>query len=131
MKKLSADLDGPKYNTPFEIVGFQALTEKGKYTELIEVIIENKITLKNRKDYLKWKEETGKEICNAYNSMLRTLEQIRKEAEGDILTVNGVVDVNIEAQIQEHIQQEIYKNHSRDNKKGRLHHISIEFELLL
>ena len=45
----------------------------------------------------------------AYNSMLRTLEQIRKEAEGDILTVNGVVDVNIEAQIQEHIQQEIYK----------------------
>ena len=72
MKKLSADLDGPKYNTPFEIVGFQALTEKGKYTELIEVIIENKITLKNRKDYLKWKEETGKEICNAYNSMLKT-----------------------------------------------------------
>lgn len=46
---------------------------------------------------------------DAYNSMLRTLEQIRKEAEGDILTVNGVVDVNIEAQIQEHIQQEIYK----------------------
>ena len=45
----------------------------------------------------------------AYNSMLRTLEQIRKEAEGDILTVNGVVDINIEAQIQEHIQQEIYK----------------------
>ena len=45
----------------------------------------------------------------AYNSMLRTLEQIRKEAEGDVLTVNGVVDVNIEAQIQEHIQQEIYK----------------------
>ena len=46
---------------------------------------------------------------DAYNSMLRTLEQIRKEAEGDILTVNGVVDINIEAQIQEHIQQEIYK----------------------
>lgn len=45
----------------------------------------------------------------AYNSMLRTLEQIRKEAEGDILTVNGVVDINIEAQIQEHIQQEVYK----------------------
>lgn len=46
---------------------------------------------------------------DAYNSMLRTLEQIRKEAEGDILTVNGVVDINIEAQIQEHIQQEVYK----------------------
>ena len=41
--------------------------------------------------------------------MLKTLEQIRKEAEGDILTINGAIDVNIEAQIQEHIQEEIYK----------------------
>lgn len=46
---------------------------------------------------------------DAYNSMLRTLEQIRKEAEGDILTVNGALDVNIEVQIQAHIQQEILK----------------------
>lgn len=46
---------------------------------------------------------------DAYNAMLRTLEQIRKEAEGDILTVNGAIDVNIEATIQEHIQKEIFK----------------------
>lgn len=46
---------------------------------------------------------------DAYNSMLRTLEQIRKEAEGDILTVNGVLDVNIEVTIQNHIQREILK----------------------
>lgn len=45
----------------------------------------------------------------AYNAMLRTLEQIRKEAEGDILTINGVLDINIEASIQNHIQQEIFK----------------------
>lgn len=46
---------------------------------------------------------------DAYNAMLRTLEQIRKEAEGDILTVNGAVDINIELTIQNHIQKEILK----------------------
>lgn len=46
---------------------------------------------------------------DAYNCMLRTLEQIRKEAEGDIVTVNGALDVNIEVTIQEHIQAEILK----------------------
>lgn len=46
---------------------------------------------------------------DAYNSMLRTLEQIRKEAEGDILSVNGVLDVNIEVSIQNHLQKEILK----------------------
>lgn len=46
---------------------------------------------------------------DAYNAMLRTLEQIRKEAEGDILNINGVLDVNIEVTIQNHIQKEILK----------------------
>lgn len=46
---------------------------------------------------------------DAYNCMLRTLEQIRKEAEGDVLTLNGALDVNIEVTIQEHIQAEILK----------------------
>lgn len=46
---------------------------------------------------------------DAYNAMLRTLEQIRKESEGDILTVKGAMDVNIEVTIQQHIQQEIFK----------------------
>jgi hypothetical protein len=45
----------------------------------------------------------------AYNAMLRTLEQIRKEAEGDTITINGAIDVNVEVEIQQHIQQEIYK----------------------
>jgi len=46
---------------------------------------------------------------DAYNSMLRTLEQIRKESEGDMLTINGALDVNIEVSIQNHIQQEVFK----------------------
>lgn len=46
---------------------------------------------------------------DAYNAMLRTLEQIRKEAEGDIVNINGALDVNIEVTIQEHIQAQILK----------------------
>ena len=46
---------------------------------------------------------------DAYNAMLRTLEQIRKEAEGDVLTINGALDVNVEMTVQKHIQEEIYK----------------------
>ena len=45
----------------------------------------------------------------AYNAMIRTLEQIRKEAEGDVLNINGALDVNIEVTIQNHIQKEILK----------------------
>ena len=47
---------------------------------------------------------------DAYNAMLRTLEQIRKEAEGDQIFVNGAIDVNVEAEIKLHIQQTIYKS---------------------
>lgn len=46
---------------------------------------------------------------NAYNAMLRTLEQIRKEAEGDIININGNVDVNLNVELQAHIQKEIIK----------------------
>ena len=46
---------------------------------------------------------------DAYNAMLRTLEQIRKEAEGDILNINGAVDVNLNVELQAHIQKEILK----------------------
>ena len=45
----------------------------------------------------------------AYNAMLRTLEQIRKEAEGDILNINGAIDVNLNVELQAHIQKEIIK----------------------
>lgn len=46
---------------------------------------------------------------DAYNAMLRTLEQIRKEAEGDIININGNVDVNLNVELQAHIQKEIIK----------------------
>lgn len=46
---------------------------------------------------------------DAYNCMLRTLEQIRKESEGDVLNIKGAIDVNIEVEIQQHIQKEIFK----------------------
>jgi hypothetical protein len=45
----------------------------------------------------------------AYNAMLRTLEQIRKESEGDIISINGAVDVNLNVELQAHIQKEIIK----------------------
>lgn len=45
----------------------------------------------------------------AYNAMLRTLEQLRKEAEGDILSVKGAIDVNLNVELQAHIQKEIIK----------------------
>lgn len=46
---------------------------------------------------------------DAYNAMLRTIEQIRKEAEGDIININGSMDINIEVTIQNHIQKDILK----------------------
>jgi hypothetical protein len=45
----------------------------------------------------------------AYNAMLRTLEQLRKESEGDIINVNGALDINLNAEINVHIQKEILK----------------------
>lgn len=47
---------------------------------------------------------------DTYNSLLRTLEQIRKEAEGDVLNIKGAVDVNVEVALQEHIKKEIYSH---------------------
>lgn len=45
----------------------------------------------------------------AYGAMLRTLEQIRKEAEGDVLSVKGALDVNLNVELQAHIQKEVIK----------------------
>lgn len=45
----------------------------------------------------------------AYNSMLRTLEQIRKESEGDILNIRGNIEMNVEIEIQQQIQMEMMK----------------------
>lgn len=46
---------------------------------------------------------------DAYNAMLRTLEQIRKEAEGDVLNLQGAINVNIEVEIQAQIQKEVFR----------------------
>lgn len=46
---------------------------------------------------------------DAYNALLRTLEQIRKESEGDQVTINGAIDINVEAEIKLHIEQTIYR----------------------
>lgn len=45
----------------------------------------------------------------AYNAMLRTLEQLRKESEGEIVNINAALDVNINAEINAHIQKDILK----------------------
>lgn len=52
---------------------------------------------------------TNKNNKDDYKLMLTTLEQIRKEAEGDRLTIDGRIDVNYEANIQAHLREEIYR----------------------
>ena len=44
-----------------------------------------------------------------YRLLLATLEQIRKEAEGDRLTIDGKIDVNYEANIQVHLREEVFR----------------------
>jgi hypothetical protein len=44
-----------------------------------------------------------------YSLLLRTLEQIRKEAEGDRLTIDGKVDIKYEVDIQQHLMNEVFK----------------------
>jgi len=70
-KKLFPDLNGPRYGIPFRVVGFQALTEKGKYTELIETEGKEEIKLRCRKDYIRWKEDMSKLICESFNKTLQ------------------------------------------------------------
>ena len=44
-----------------------------------------------------------------YKLLLVTLESIRKEAEGDRLTIDGKVDVNYEANIHMHLREEVFR----------------------
>lgn len=46
---------------------------------------------------------------DCYNALLRTLEQIRKEAEGDVLNINAALDVNVETVIRQQIEKEALK----------------------
>ena len=60
--------------------------------------------------YNAMKAKFGKKQGNhEYRLLLQTLEQIRKEAEGDHLTIDGKVDVKYEANLQEHLRNEIFK----------------------
>lgn len=45
--------------------------------------------------------------AESYRLLLQTIEQIRKEVEGDILMINGKIEIDIEETINVHIQQEI------------------------
>lgn len=45
----------------------------------------------------------------SYEAMLKTLEQIRKESEGDIVNINAAMDVNIDVEINQHIQKDIFQ----------------------
>jgi hypothetical protein len=44
-----------------------------------------------------------------YKLLLQTIEQIKKEVEGDILTINGNININIEQTLISHIYQELMK----------------------
>ncbi len=58
---------------------------------------------------------------NDYQLLLQTIEQIRKEVEGDKLTIDGHLDVNVEHTLNIHIQQTILKELSiKDIVLGRL-----------
>lgn len=76
-KKLIPDVDGPKFGIPFRIVGFQALNEKNNYTELLETEKKDWVTLKNRREYINWKQAFSTMICNAFNKTIKTkLEKV-------------------------------------------------------
>lgn len=44
-----------------------------------------------------------------YRLLLTTLESIRKEAEGDRLTIDGKLDISYEVNIQQHLQAEVFR----------------------
>lgn len=44
-----------------------------------------------------------------YKVLLTTLEAIRKEAEGDRLTIDGKVDISYEAEVNMHLRDEVFK----------------------
>lgn len=44
-----------------------------------------------------------------FSQMLKILDFIRKEVEGDIMTVNGKIDVDMELNLQQHINKEVLK----------------------
>lgn len=52
----------------------------------------------------------GSDAREDYKLLLSTLEHIRKESEGDRLTIEGKVDVSYEANMHAHLRSEVYKS---------------------
>lgn len=50
-----------------------------------------------------------KDRAQDYKLLLQTLESIRKEAEGEQVTINGKIDLNYEANIHLHLRNEVFK----------------------
>jgi len=71
---------------------------------------------RSRLEELAWIYLSRKRIYEAtkkgddHRLLLMTLEQIRKEIEGDTLRINGDINVNVEATINEHIHKELFVN---------------------
>ena len=71
--------------------------KKSRLEELNELYFERRIiynSTKQREDY---------------KLLLQTIEQVKREVEGDIITVNGTIDINVEVTVQSHIHQELLK----------------------
>lgn len=45
----------------------------------------------------------------SYEAMLKTLEQIRKEAEGDTINIQAAVDVSVDMEINAHIRKDVFQ----------------------
>jgi hypothetical protein len=71
---------------------------------------------RSRLEELTWLYITRKRIYEAtkkgddHRLLLMTLEQLRKEIEGDRLTMDGTLNANIELTVQEHINKELFSN---------------------
>jgi len=71
---------------------------------------------RSRLEELTWLYLTRKRTYEAtkkaddHRLLLQTLEQIRKEVEGDTLRIDGSFTANVELTIQEHIQKELFTN---------------------
>lgn len=71
---------------------------------------------RSRLEELTWMYQMRKRIYEAtkkgddHRLLLMTIEQIRKEAEGDAIRIDGQLNIQMEKTIEEHMQQELFKN---------------------
>lgn len=72
-------------------------TKRGRLEELIYLYHSMKT---------KYKRTTG---IPEHRSLLMSIEQIRKEIEGDRITLDGNLDISVDSKINQHLQQEVFK----------------------